>query len=173
MLAVQNTKDILLNAHLKDKQMGRLNNSIMRGTGNFDGFVGENALKHFLNIPLTLDQNTYDYDVVFHDLLIDVKSKKTSVTPRPDYECSVANFNTRQKCTHYVFTRIYYRPEHKLPHTTYIMGFMPKDEYYAKARFLQKGQKDGSNGFIVRADCWNLPYSQLYPIEQLCPSISG
>jgi hypothetical protein len=168
MLVIQSTRDILLNAHLKDKKMGLLNNSIMSGKGNFDGFVGENALKHYLNIPLTLDQNTYDYDVVYQDFLIDVKSKKTSVIPRPDYECSVANYNTRQKCTHYVFTRILYHPEKRLPNSIYIMGFLPKEEYYAKARFLQKGQKDGSNGFIVRSDCWNLPYSQLRPIEELC-----
>ena len=44
----------------------------------------------------------------------------------------------------------------------WFLGIIRKEEYYDKARKLIKGQKDGSNGFIVRADCYNLRIDQLY-----------
>ena len=170
---ITNTAEILQNARLKAAEMGRLNNSITEGAGNVDGFIGENAVKAFLHIPLTLDQNTYDYDLIWQGMLIDVKTKKTSVVPSRDFECSVAAYNVRQRCTHYVFARVYYPPGNQWPDSTYIMGFIGKDEYFAKARFIQLGQVDGSNRFEVKADCWNLPYSQLYPITFMVRKRTG
>lgn len=161
------TKKMLLNAYNKHQALGKLNNSIRKGQGNFDGFVGENALKLFLDLPLDLEQNTYDYDVVYHKKTIDVKTKKTSVIPQPIYEASVAAYNTKQLCDFYVFTRILYHENGYIPKIAYLMGFMPKQEYYSKARFLKKGQTDGSNNFIVKADCYNMFYKDMYPISDL------
>ena len=170
---IVNTAEIIENARMKAAEMGRLRNSIRRGAGNVDGFIGENAVKAFLHIPLSLDQNTYDYDLIWQGLLIDVKSKKTTVVPSREFECSVAAYNVRQRCTHYVFTRVLYQPGSDLPQTTHIMGFIGKVEYYAKARFLRRGQIDGNNGFEVKEDCWNLPYSQLTPITFMVRKQTG
>jgi len=41
------------------------------------------------------------------------------------------------------------------------MGYYDKKEYMKEARFLKKGQVDGSNNFVVKADCWNMLYSDL------------
>lgn len=158
-------KSMLLNAYQKHQALGKLNNSIRQGKGNFDGFVGENALKLFLNIPLDLEQNTYDYDVVYNNKTIDVKTKKTSVVPQPFHEGSVAAYNTKQQCDFYVFTRILYHENGYIPKTVYITGFMPKKEYFEKARFLKKGQTDGSNNFTVKADCYNMLYKDMRPIS--------
>jgi len=38
---------------------------------------------------------------------------------------------------------------------------MPKKKYFKNARFLKKGTTDGDNGFLVRADCYNVPISGL------------
>ena len=35
------------------------------------------------------------------------------------------------------------------------------DDYFEKAKKLTKGQIDPSNGFIVRADCYNVAISDL------------
>ena len=46
---------------------------------------------------------------------------------------------------------------------------MSKDDYFGGARFLKKGQKDGSNGFYVKADCYNMEIKKLQSLEELCP----
>jgi hypothetical protein len=172
-IMIATTPEILHIARRQAEAMGRLRNSIRQGDGNFDGFVGEAAVKFLLGIPLEIDQNTYDHDIVWHGLSIDVKTKKTSVIPEPHHECSVAAYNTRQRCTHYVFTRVYYPAGLLMPQTTYIMGWTEKEEYFRRARFLRRGQLDGSNGFAVREDCWNLAYSDLRPMVFLLAKQTG
>jgi len=49
----------------------------------------------------------------------------------------------------------------------WILGQMDKKEYLKKARFLKKGEVDKSNNFTVKADCYNLKISDLYPVECL------
>ena len=167
MIEIKTTKEIILNAYYKAIQMGELKNSIMNGKGNFIGFVGEAAVKSFFNIPLNTDQNTYDYDIILENHPIDVKSKKTSVVPSLNFECSVAAYNTKQKCKYYLFTRVYHPKDKRLPVSVYLMGYYPKELYYKNARFLKKGQIDGTNGFVVRDDCFNMYYQDLYPIKEL------
>lgn len=166
-IEVKLTKEILTNSYWKAKKLGKLNHSILNGNGNFDGFVGEDGTKTYLGIPLALDQNDYDKDIVYKNKSFDVKTKKTSVIPKDYYEASVAAYNTKQKCDYYIFTRTYYPKGSELPVTLFIMGFYPKELYFKEAKFLKKGQKDGDNGFIVKEDCFNLPYSKLHPIEKL------
>jgi hypothetical protein len=44
---------------------------------------------------------------------------------------------------------------------------MTREEYFDTARFLKKGEKDGDNGFVVKADCYNVPIKDLYDISLL------
>ena len=104
--------------------------------------------------------NTYDYDLIYHGAKIDVKTKECTSPPKDFYECSVAAYNTKQKCNAYVFTRI-------CQDTCWILGWMPKQSYFEKATFLKKGQIDPSNNFVVRADCYNLPIIRLKDIDHL------
>lgn len=164
-IEVEITDDILLIARRKAEDMGRLNKSIMRGEGNLAGFLGEECVKKYLGMELGTEENTYDYDLIYLGERIDVKSKRTSVVPRSNHECSVAALNTRQNCDYYVFTRVLYDGD--IPKKVYIMGFMKKGDYYDKARFLKKGDMDGSNSFIVREDCYNMFYSDLMHLSLL------
>jgi hypothetical protein len=43
----------------------------------------------------------------------------------------------------------------------WILGWMDKDEYLNRATFMVEGEIDPSNNFKVRADCYNLPISEL------------
>jgi hypothetical protein len=89
----------------------------------------------------------------------DVKTKRCTSAPKPFYDCSVANFNTKQKCDRYVFVRI--ENKNKRWGRAWVLGWMGHDEYFEKARKLTKGQTDPSNGFVVRADCHNVAISEL------------
>ncbi len=43
----------------------------------------------------------------------------------------------------------------------WFLGVMPKEKYFLNAKFLKAGTRDGDNGFLVRADCYNLAISKL------------
>ena len=104
MIKVDITEDMLKKATFKAVSMGNLNNSILKGDGNLTGFLGE-------QIALTVlggeGKNTYDYDLITpNGTKVDVKTKKTTVEPKPFYDCSVAAFNIKQKCNLYCFVRV-------------------------------------------------------------------
>lgn len=160
MIQIKITKNMVIQAYKDAMSLGECKNSILKGQGNFTGFIGEEAVKSYLDISQQRN-NSYNYDITYHGISLDVKAKKTSVIPQISYEASIANFNTKQNCKYYVFTRVLWPQEMLLPISVYIMGYYDKKEYMQKARFLKKGQIDGSNKFVVKADCWNMFYSDL------------
>jgi hypothetical protein len=165
MVEIPVTNKALYYALLKAKELGSLNNSILKGAGNLTGFVGEEAFKVFLNNEE--HNNTYNYDILHDNIRFEVKSKRTTVIPKDYYECSVADYNTTQRCDYYVFTRVLWPKHDKLPSKVYLMGYYNKEDYYKNARKLTKGSRDGDNGFVVHADCWNMKYSDLLDIKDI------
>jgi hypothetical protein len=158
MIEVDITSVMLEKAHQLAKELGELNNSITKGEGNIVGFLGEEvALKVLLDRGNKCERsNTYDFDIIVNSKKIDVKTKLTSVIPKEYYSCSVASFNTKQKCDYYAFVRVY-----KDLSKAWWCGLYKKEDYYKDAVFMKKGQVDPDNNFIVKADCYNLPISRL------------
>lgn len=154
MIRFNVTDEIREKARLKAEEMGRLNNSIRSGAGNMVGFIGEEVVAEILGAT---EANTYDYDLIKDGLTIDVKSKQTSVPPKPDFECSVADFNTKQNCDLYAFVRV--RGDLR---KAWFLGVYLKEDYYKDAKFMKKGDIDPSNDFTVKADCYNMPIHQLF-----------
>jgi len=151
-------KDIELARKMSDN-MGALNNSITKGQGNIIGFLGEIIVAQYLDITLN---NTYDYDLIYNDKKIDIKSKKVSTPPKDYYECSVAALNIKQKCDLYVFTRI----KNDLSEG-WILGYLEKERYLTESKFLKKDEIDLDNGWKVLTDCYNLPINKLKEIKEL------
>ena len=140
-------------------RMGRIRNSITRGQGNSYGFLGEQITQLVLGGEIVNKGKKYnvDYDLVLDDgTTVEVKTKKTTVEPKDYYECSVAKYNTKQKCDYYAFVRVLDTKQ-----GGWFLGVMPKEKYFINAKFLKAGTRDGDNGFLVRADCYNLPISDL------------
>jgi uncharacterized protein with LGFP repeats len=153
------TSEMIDRAADKSREMGRIKNSITGGEKNLIGFLGEEIVAKYLKGKVS---NTYEYDVILGDKLIEVKTKDTTAYPKKGYEVSVAGFNTRQKCNYYVFTRILSDLS-----VGWILGYMSRKEYYEKARKMTKDEVDGTNNFVVKADCWNMFISDLKPIKDL------
>ena len=146
-------EDRSLASKLSD-EMGKLNNSIESGDGNIAGFLGEIAAQRTYGGEIS---HTYEYDLILPDKrTADVKTKRTSTPPRDYYDCSVANFNPRQDCNIYIFCRVHYDNS-----KAWVLGHYDKKKYIEDARFLRRGEQDGDNGFIVRADCYNMAINQL------------
>ena len=129
MKHIKITKENVNLANEMSSDMGILNNSITKGKGNVIGFLGEIIVAEELGISLN---NTYDYDLVFNNKKIDVKSKRVTSAPRDYYECSVADLNTKQKCDFYVFTRI----KNDLSEG-WILGYLEKEKYLEDSKFLK------------------------------------
>ena len=156
MIEVQITEEMKKRAWKKSRSMGEINNSITKGDGNIAGFLGE----EIANVIIKGDiNNTYDYDIIKNGVTYDVKTKRCTSEPKDYYECSVAAFNTKQQCDHYVFVRI--ENVNGKWGRAWILGTYEKDQYFNNARFLKRGQIDGNNNFKVKADCYNLRIDEL------------
>jgi hypothetical protein len=159
MIEIEITEEMKRRAWRKAREMGKLNNSITKGDGNIAGFLGEEVANSVIGGTVT---NTYDYDIISGDQQLitwDVKTKRCTSPPKDYYDCSVAAFNTKQKCDRYVFVRI----ENKNGRwgRAWILGWYDKNQYFKDARFLKKGQIDPDNNFKVKADCYNIAIKDL------------
>jgi hypothetical protein len=130
-----------------------LKNSIRKGEGSLVAYIGEEVVKNVLNGEI---KDTYDYDIVYQDTKVDVKTKERTVAPKAYYECSVADFNTRQDCDEYAFVSVL----NTLKEAWYL-GKITKSNFYKKATFHRKGEIDPANNFTFKADCYNIPISLL------------
>jgi len=154
MIMVEVTKEHLEKAKALCEGIGVLKNSITSGEGNLAGFVGEVILAETIKAR---HDNTYDYDLVSEGgATIDVKTKRTNYEPKEDYDCSVAAFNTKQKCDYYAFVRV----KNDLT-VAWILGFYPKQAYFKDATYHKKGEYDPDNRFTFKADCYNMKISDL------------
>ena len=154
MIEIKLTKEIVEQCKSKAKDIGKLNNSITNGKGNLAGIVGEYIVHKYLKNSEW--KNTYDYDLIYNDNKIDVKTKRCNSKPKENYDCSVAKTSLHQNCDEYVFVRIL--NDFSL---AWIVGKKNQKEYFKLARKMVKGQIDPLNNFIVKADCYNLQINGL------------
>lgn len=138
-------------------EFGRLKGSITKGKSNIYGALGEIAVfDYFKSKKLRLDFNsTYDYDLIINGYKVDVKTKRTTVVPKDHYLCSVAAFNTKQKCDFYFFVRI-----NENMKDCYMLGYKKKKDFFKESIFKKKGSLD-VNGWSFKDDCYNLEVSKL------------
>ena len=156
MIEVEVTEDMKRRSWRKARQMGKINNSITGGDGNIAGFLGEEVANSVIGGDIS---NTYDYDIVKSGVTCDVKTKRCTSEPKPYYECSVAAYNVKQKCDYYAFVRL--ENIGGRWSRAWFLGFCKKEQYFKKARFLKKGERDGNNNFKVKADCYNMSIQDL------------
>jgi hypothetical protein len=132
-----------------------LKNSIRGGEGTVYGMLGELL---FASLKGATRDSNYEYDVVMPStgVTIDVKTKCCTSPPRLDYECSVAAFNATQGCDAYVFMRVM-----KDLSRGWYLGGLWKPEFFESARFVRKGDLEGSNRWTATADCYSVQIKDL------------
>tara|TARA_R100001530_G_scaffold95239_1_gene66192 strand:+ start:6632 stop:7114 length:483 start_codon:yes stop_codon:yes gene_type:complete len=152
------SEETLEEAKRRAEALPLLNNSIRAGEGAIVGYLGEALVKKVLNGDI---KDTFDYDIIYGDgIRVDVKTKQRTSAPRGDYNCTVADFNTRQECDEYAFVSV-------LGDHTYAwyLGKIGKASFYEKATFYEAGELDPNSSpnspFHFRAACYNLDISQL------------
>ena len=155
MIEIPITESMKKRAWHKARSMGKLKNSILQGEGNIAGFLGEEVVNNLIDGTIS---NTYDYDIVYktssQNIKYDVKTKRCTSPPKSYYECSVAAYNTKQSCDRYAFVRIEWVSGKW--GRAWVLGWLDNKEYYNKSKKLYKGDIDPSNGYKVKADCYNV-----------------
>ena len=154
MIELTATQDDITKAKQMADEMGVIRNSIEKGGGSPAGFLAEIVVARHLG---AIQFNTYQYDLItLSGDTIDVKAKRTRVPPKPYYECSIAAYNTKQRCDYYAFCRVLNDLR-----VVWLLGIISKAEYFKKATKRLKGEYDSNNDFTFKVDCYNLPISEL------------
>jgi hypothetical protein len=135
--------------------LGSLRGSIESGDGNTAGRFGELL---FTEIHGGRIADDYEYDIVYNNLTVDVKTKRRTVAAKPRYEASIPDFNPDQDCDLYYFISIRTNTDYRVVD---LMGYISPEEYHSRATFRREGEKDPDNGFVFSADCYNLEYGEL------------
>ncbi len=148
----------LMEARARAEALPLLNNSIRKGQGAVVAYLGEAVAKRVLNGKV---KDTYDYDIVYGDnTKVDVKTKERTVAPKEHYNCTVADFNTKQECDEYAFVSVL--NDHS---AAWYLGKISKKDFYKEAKFYKEGELDPdsppSTDFYFKADCYNIPISKL------------
>jgi hypothetical protein len=112
----------------------------------------------FRRAPL---RDIFDYDLVdaLRGNTLDVKTKSCTSAPKQHYWCSVCAANIDQCCTHYFFVRVLENLS-----CAWLLGALPKDEFFKRAVFFRQGELDPTSdlGWRFSWDCFNVPISELW-----------
>lgn len=144
------------------EKLGALRKSITNGQGNLAGFIGERVVADYLDVKKL---NTYQYDLITKkEKTYDVKTKRCKSKPLPNYTVSVCALNTKQECDSYIFVRVTNDMK-----TAWILGYMPKEKFYKRAKFCKKGDLDPDSNcnWRFKEDCYNMYIKDLNPISEL------
>jgi len=136
-----------------------LDGSITGGKSNIYGALGEIIVYDYFSDKAEF-KSTYDYDLIIDGYKVDVKTKRSTTTPKPYYLCSIFNYNTKQKCDYYFFTRV----KEDLSEG-YLLGYIDKKSFYKKAIYNKKGETDGDY-FVFKDNCYNLSIDKLKKFKE-------
>ena len=162
------TKEMIETAIARDP--GKYNeNSFKHGAGNVVGFLGEYMFQKVRPDFKHIDNFDCDFEGASKGkpITVDVKCKTQSVPfePKGYYEASICKDSLHQKTDGYVFCRAYYDKEKDTFPYGWVIGSISRKEYFEMARYLEKGTKDGDNGYVVQQSCYNIKYSELRPLS--------
>ena len=160
MLELKIKKADITFAQAEAKKMGALKNSFTKGKGNVIGILGEKLISDLIGAEKT---ESFDFDLAKKDkdgkvLKLEIKTKKCTSPPKPDYFCSISKYSKHQTCDYYLFLRILEDLSR-----AWFVGYISQKEFYEKAIFYKKGDLDPNSnlGWTFREDCYNLKISEL------------
>lgn len=162
MIEVEITPELIERAKKKTATVGVLQGSITGSASHVVGAIGELIVA---DLTGATEASTHDYDLLLDGRRIDVKTKRCRTRPFPHYDCSVAAHGSKQDCDSYVFVRIRIGGQ-EYGTRAWVLGEINKTDFYTKATKYKRGDVDPANGFLFKADCYNLPISELSDVKQ-------
>ena len=163
-------------ARKKARNLGSIKYSILRGGGNRAGYLGEEVVASYIDakiISCNDGNDKYNYDIWKNNKRIEVKTKRRTVPPQDFFDVSVAKTSTHQRPDLYIFVSIEfenYKRERGIKvyrgiKNIWILAQAEPEDYFARAKIWEAGDVDASNGFVTHVDMYNLPISEIDPLD--------
>ena len=177
MIKIPFNQEMIDTASIKAKQMGTLNNSILKGGGNNSGFLGELALADFLSARIVSDRS-YGHDLEWQNKRIEVKTKRVTTPPLPHYLASVSRLSLEhQRPDYFVFVRIQFKKkminpfdktqfQYFRPKVIWVTGFKNGNDFLSEATLRKAGEINPNNNFRCVADEYTIPLRDLENYEE-------
>ena len=122
------------------------------------GYLGEQLVLSYLGEAV--DEDNFEYDLMYKNLKIEVKTIACKFKPKEDYLCTVNSPNDairKQAADYYIFTRIL--NDHS---KGWILGYMKCAEFFEKGKFVKKGSEALSGLYFSKSNATTLPISKLH-----------
>ena len=177
LISIPRDSRMVEQAQSKAKKLGRINNSILKGGGNAAGYLGEEAVAAYIGAKITScdkGDDKYNYDIIAKDgRRIEIKTKRRTVDPLDYYDVSVAKTSIHQRPDLYIFVSINFenmmmengKRVYRGIKNIWIVGQAEPEDYFARAKIWKAGEIDNNNGFKTHVDMYNLPISEIEPLD--------
>ena len=126
------------------ENLGGIYNSITKGDGNYAGRLGELALAKHLGVEV---EDHKDYDLIYNDSKVEVKTKRRATKPKPNYTVNIASTSRHQKPDTYAFLSVEYSDRDSGGNYSdllkiWLCGYKFADQFFEEAEFWPKGTPD-------------------------------
>lgn len=164
-------------ARSKAKKLGEIKNSILRGGGNVAGYLGEEAVAAYIGAKITScdkGSDKYNYDITTKGgRRVEIKTKRRTVYPQEYFDVSVAKTSVHQRPDLYIFVSIEFedmkmvngRRHYYGIKSICILGQAEPEDFFSRAKIWNRGDIDKRNGFKTHVDMYNLPISEIDPLD--------
>jgi hypothetical protein len=153
----------------RSQEMGVLRNSLVSGSGNRAGFVGELLVfDHLADRSSIVDTlavvDEFTHDIELNGMLIEVKTKRRRQAPQPHWMVSM-NMSSWERqaqfCDILAFAQV-------TPDLTrgWVLGYTAPEIMEKRGRVILAGEPEGDNGFVARADMISMEIGELW---EECP----
>jgi len=155
--AMMNWAQDKANDHRKGKRFVKsidLHNSVLVG------YIGDAVFQEQYPDAIHVDESNYDF--VYVNIEIDVKSWWSKYPPRNDYYVQIPTVDIIRSPEVYVFACIMDGFEYG-----YLVGHIDAKEFKKASTYRKKGEKGERAGKEIKytTNCWELPVSQLEPLD--------
>lgn len=162
MIEVEVSKDLIDKAELRASAVSRTS-TLLHKYGSekkriFEGYLGEEIVKEYLDIE-SIDDD-YEYDLISNKgKRLEVKTISCSFKPHDDYFCTVNSSYLdsvrKQSADYYVFLRVLNSYD-----KAWLLGYIECDKFFELGNFIEKGTDMGKFKF-VKANATVLPIYKL------------
>ena len=126
------------------ENLGGIYNSITKGDGNYAGRLGELALAKHLGVKV---EDHKDYDLIYNDLRVEVKTKRRATKPKSNYTVNVAYTSIHQKPDKHAFLSLEYLDRDSAGNysdllNVWLCGYKSAEQFFEEAEFWPKGTPD-------------------------------
>lgn len=153
------------------KSGGEFKNSYHKDKGKVWGYLGEEVVLACLGKDAKLVDER-DFDILFKNFRIDVKTKTRKDAPRPDFDGMILASSAHQKVDYYFFVSILAPrglKDNNLEEIlktkfekAYVVGWISKEGFFKKSKLNRVGEV-ANNGVVWKEDAYTIPYSELQP----------